>query len=220
MYRDHLPVRRPIRGRDPTTLWLVGGLGALLGAAALVAYQARGRNRVAHRPADDAPARVSRRRDGRQTVTGRTITIDRPRAEIFAFWRDVGNLPKVMENVREVTAEGDLTRWTIAGPAGRDVSIVARVSKEEPDEMIEWASTEESQIAHRGRVTFRDAPAGRGTEVALDLEYLSPGGELGRWVAKALQAEPHLQARRDLKRLKMLMETGEIATNANRRSAA
>ena len=220
MYRDYLPMSRPIRDRDPATMWLAGGLGALLGIAAFTIYQTSGRNRVAHRPPDSAPARVSRRRSGRRTVTGRTITIDRPRSEIYAFWRDFTNLSQVMENVRDVSVEGDLTRWTIAGPAGREVMLVTRVTEDREGERIEWGSTEDSDLDHRGRVTFRDAPAGRGTEVSLDLEYLSPGGELGRWVAKALQAEPHLQARRDLKRLKMLMETGEIATNANRRSAA
>ena len=220
MYRDYLPTSRSIRDRDPATMWLAGGLGALLGIAAFTLYQTSGRNRVGYRPPDGAPARVSRRQSGRRTVTGRTITIDRPRSEIYAFWRDFTNLSRVMENVRDVSAEGDLTRWTIAGPAGRDVMLVTRVTEDREGERIEWGSTEDSDLDHRGRVTFRDAPAGRGTEVTLDLEYLSPGGELGRWVAKALQAEPHLQARRDLKRLKMLMETGEIATNANRRSAA
>jgi uncharacterized membrane protein len=34
-------------------------------------------------------------------------------------------------------------------------------------------------------------------------------------VAKLLQREPNVQARRDLRRFKMLTETGEIATNAS-----
>ncbi len=220
MYKDYLPIHRSFRNRDPATLWLAGGLGALLGVAAITFYQVRGRNRVSYRPPDDAPVRAARRQRGRATVTGRTITIDRPRSEIYAFWRDFGNLARVMENVRDVSVEDGVTRWTIRGPAERDVTILTTVTEEVGDERIEWRSTDASQIEHRGRVILRDAPAGRGTEVTLDLEYLSPGGELGRFVAKALQAEPHLQARRDLKRLKMLLETGEIATNANRRSAA
>ena len=36
-------------------------------------------------------------------------------------------------------------------------------------------------------------------------------------IAKAFQAEPRLQARRDLKRLKMLLETGEVSTAQNRK---
>ena len=50
------------------------------------------------------------------------------------------------------------------------------------------------------------------------IAYNPPAGELGRWIAKLFQAEPALQGRRDLKRFKMLMETGEIATSANRKS--
>ena len=65
---------------------------------------------------------------------------------------------------------------------------------------------------------YRDAPGNRGTEVEALIAYVPPGGELGRWIAKLFRAEPALQGRRDLKRFKMLMETGEIATSANRKS--
>ena len=69
-------------------------------------------------------------------------------------------------------------------------------------------------------MTFRDAPGGRGTEVEAIIAYVPPAGELGRWVAKLFQAEPAIQGRRELKRFKMLMETGEIATSATRKPAA
>ena len=44
--------------------------------------------------------------------------------------------------------------------------------------------------------------------------YDPPGGAIGKFVAKLFQREPAIQARRDLNRLKQLMETGEIATAA------
>jgi len=47
------------------------------------------------------------------------------------------------------------------------------------------------------------------------MSYDSPGGAIGRGVAKLLQREPTLQARRDLRRFKQLMETGEVTTNAS-----
>lgn len=220
MYRDYLPRQRHSRRPDTEDVWLAAGLGALIGIAGYAFYQTRGRNSVDQRLPDDAPLPSARSQPSRRrTATGRTITIDRPRTEIYAFWRDFKNLPQVMENVKEITAEGDLSRWQIDGP-GRDVSLVTSVTEDVPDERIVWGATPESDIEHRGKVTFRDAPGRRGTEVTLDLEYKAPGGALGRAIAKLFQAEPHLQARRDLKRLKMLMETGEIATNANRRSAA
>jgi uncharacterized membrane protein len=221
MNHDHLPV--PVRrsdGTDRNTLWLAAGAGALLGIAGLAWYQARTRNSVAYRSDDDAPERSSRYRQGRWTITGRTITIDRPKSEIYAFWHDFANLKTIMANVDDIQVEGRVSRWRIAGPGGRDVTLVTEITADEEDRRIAWHSTEESDLAHRGEVQFRDAPAGRGTEVTLDLAYDAPGGTLGRAVAKLFQAEPHLQARRDLKRLKMLLETGEIATNANRRDAA
>ncbi|SPJ23909.1 SRPBCC family protein [Palleronia abyssalis] len=212
------------RGRyDPpqqSDIWQAAGLAAIAGLTVFALYQSQTRNRVAHRPPDDAPPRTARGSGRGRAVTGRTVTIDRPRGEVYDFWRDFTNLPHVMENVREITVQGDLTRWSIEAPGKGTADLVTRIVDDRPGEAISWVSTESSDIAHEGRVTFRDAPGGRGTEVSLILRYDAPAGMLGRAIAKMLQAEPHLQARRDLKRLKMLLETGEIATNANRRSAA
>jgi hypothetical protein len=74
-----------------------------------------------------------------------------------------------------------------------------------------------SQIDTEGRVTFADAPGERGTRVGVRVAYKPPAGELGRAVAKLFMREPEIQARHDLKRFKMLMETGEIATSARRK---
>ena len=46
------------------------------------------------------------------------------------------------------------------------------------------------------------------------IAYDPPGGVIGELVAKLFQREPRIQTRRDLRRFKQLMETGEIATNA------
>ena len=42
--------------------------------------------------------------------------------------------------------------------------------------------------------------------------YDPPAGIVGKLIAKMFQREPAIQARRDLRRFKQLMETGEIAT--------
>ena len=207
-------------GADNRTLWLALGAGVILGAAAFGWYEMSSRNRVRHRPSDSAPGRTARRsRFGRYAVTGRTVTINRPRAEVYAKFRDFARLPEFMEHVRDVRTDGDLTRWTLAGPFG-DVEIETRIVQDRENEQVAWRSTDASRIETEGRVSFRDAPGGRGTEVEGIVAYVPPAGELGRWIAKAFQAEPSVQARRDLKRLKMLLETGEIATSRNRRQAA
>ena len=47
------------------------------------------------------------------------------------------------------------------------------------------------------------------------MKYDPPAGLPGRAVAKILQREPNVQARRDLRRFKMLIETGEVSVNAS-----
>jgi uncharacterized membrane protein len=198
--------------RAATLGWLAAFAAA--GAAVLVTTRAMGEHH--HHPPDSAPGRASRKhRHGDYAVTGNTVTIHKPRAELYAFWRDFQNLA-FMENVEAVDVMGDRSAWTIAGPLGQSVRIETVVSEDRPDELIAWRSVEGSDVESRGRVAFRDAPADRGTEVEAIIAYKPPAGEVGRWIAKLFGREPQVQGRRELKRFKMLMETGEIATARNR----
>ena len=54
----------------------------------------------------------------------------------------------------------------------------------------------------------------RGTIVRAVIAYEAPAGIVGKTIAKMFQREPLIQSRRDLRRFKQLMETGEICTNA------
>jgi uncharacterized membrane protein len=49
--------------------------------------------------------------------------------------------------------------------------------------------------------------------VTATIIYDPPGGGIGQAFAKLFQREPKIQARRDLRRFKQLMETGEISTS-------
>ena len=165
----------------------------------------------------DAPDHVFRRKTGRyqEGLVGRTVSINRPRDELYREWRDFTRFPAFMENVEAVEDLGDgRSKWTIKAPLGAAVELVTRITEDKPGEAIAWTSEPESEIATDGRVEFFEAAAERGTAVRLTMRYSPPGGFPGRVVAKALQREPNVQARRDLRRFKQLMETGEIATNA------
>ena len=211
---------RPLGQMNALNAGLVLGLGALAGLAAYGALAPAGRQ-ATPRMADDAPGRTARQaRFGAYAVTGRTVTIDRPRAEIYAFVRDFANLARFMENVEAVTDDGATQTWTIRAPLGRTVEIVTRLVNEREGEQFAWRTTEASAIQGEGKFMLRDAPAGRGTEVESIVAYQPPGGEVGRLAAKLFQAEPSVMSRRDLKRLKMLLETGEIATNVNTKADA
>jgi uncharacterized membrane protein len=198
---------------------LIGaGLAAAVGAAGFL---------LARRSADagddgvdisDAPDHVFRRKTGRheEGLVGRTVTINRPRDEIYREWRDFTKFPRFMENVEAVTDLGDgRSRWTIKAPLGASVELITTISEDRPGETIAWDSEPESQIETSGRVEFMDAAPGRGTMVRLTMRYTPPGGMAGRGIAKLLQREPDIQARRDLRRFKQLLETGEVTTNAS-----
>lgn len=150
-----------------------------------------------------------------RALFGKSLLINRPRQELYDAWQ-VERFPAFMENVIAVEALArDVSRWTVRAPAGREVTLVNRVTRTVPGESISWQSEDASDIANSGEVRFRDAPNGRGTYVSLILAYAPPAGALGRWGAKLLQREPEVQARRDLHRFKQLMETGEVTSNAS-----
>lgn len=214
--------RDVLRERQSSLFWGLG-VAVLVGASAYALYAGRrDRDGLSHRPADSAPGRTAKQmRFGDYAVVGRTVTIDRPRDELYRHWRDFKNLSSFMENVKSVEPIDDgqeRFRWTITGPAGVDLRVETEVVSDKPGEEIAWRSLDTSQIDTEGKVSFREAPGNRGTEVEAIIAYDPPAGELGRWIAKLFQAEPALQGRRELKRFKMLMETGEIATSANRKS--
>lgn len=146
-------------------------------------------------------------------LVGRTITIDRPRAEIYAFWRDFTNLARFMENIERVELiDSKHSHWVIKAPMGDSVEWDSILTEDRENEALAWMSAEDADIKHEGRVEFRDSAAGRGTEVKVVLAYEAPGGSAGKMIAQLFQKEPQIQARRDLRRLKQLLETGEIST--------
>ncbi|MDP2084944.1 MAG: SRPBCC family protein, partial [Gemmobacter sp.] len=200
------------RSSDQKRAALLAVIGAALVSASVIGVRAAARANVPRQP-DSAPGRTARRRRfGDYAVTGRSVTINRPRQDIYEFWRHFANLPSFMENVDSVEESGDETHWTIKAPAGQSVVLKTRITDDRPGESIAWRSVDDSPITAEGKVMLRDAPGDRGTVVTAIIAYVPPGGELGEAVAKLFGREPAIQTRHELKRLKMLLETGEIAT--------
>ena len=147
-------------------------------------------------------------------LVGRTVTVNRPREELYAFWRDFRNLARFMENVESVRVDDDRrSHWVVKAPGGKTVEWDSVLTEEEENRVLAWESAPDADIKNTGRIEFRDAPPGRGTEITATIVYDPPGGDLGKLIAKLFQKEPKIQARRDLRRFKQLMETGEISTS-------
>jgi len=143
------------------------------------------------------------------------VTIKRPRQELFAYWRDFANLATFMENVERIDVLGDKrSHWVVKAPGGKTVEWTSAITEEQDGSYIAWASEDGADVPNSGRIDFRDAQGDRGTIVSATILYDPPAGAIGKLIAKMFQREPAIQARRDLRRFKQLMETGEIATGA------
>lgn len=176
---------------------------------------------------DDAPLTTSKDKDRAALATlelvegkgdslvAKTVTINRSRQKLYEYWRDLANLPAFMDNVISVVRLDERRwHWVVKAPRDRRVEWTAVITEDRPGELIAWASEEGADVPNSGRIDFRDAPGGRGTWVTATILYDPPMGVIGRSIAKMFQREPAIQVRRDLRRLKQLMETGEVATAA------
>jgi uncharacterized membrane protein len=148
---------------------------------------------------------------GRGVHVYETITIRRPPAELFRFWRDFSNLPRFMEHLTEVRVLSPMRSvWTAKAPAGMRVKWEAEVINEIDGELIGWQSTENADVATAGSVRFVPAFDG-GTDIIVHLQYEPPARKVGALVASMFGEEPSQQIRADLRRLKTLLESGAAA---------
>lgn len=173
---------------------------------------------------DDAPAATAKHGNPAseslidaqgEALARRTVTINRPRQELYSVWRDFARLPEFMDNVVRIDVL-DRTRshWVVRAPGGRTVEWDAIITDDRPGELLAWRSADGADVPNSGTVVFRDAPGGRGTWVTATIAWDPPAGVVGKLVAKLFQREPQAQARHDLRRFKQLMETGEVATSS------
>jgi uncharacterized membrane protein len=141
------------------------------------------------------------------------VTIARPRADLYAFWRRLENLPRFMKNLEQVTDLGDgRSHWVGRSPLGLKVDWDAEIVEERQGRLLSWHSLPGSQVHNAGTVYFDDAPAGRGTMVRVSMELRAAASGLGQVAGKALGGVAAQQVREDLRRFKELMEAGEVAT--------
>jgi uncharacterized membrane protein len=139
--------------------------------------------------------------------------INKSPEDLYRYWRDFANLPSFMKHLQRVDILSDTrSHWVTSAPMNATVEWDAEIVADRPNELIAWASTDSADVDNSGFVHFQPAPRGQGTEVKVVLEYSLPGGKVAAAVAKLFGEEPEQQLGDELRRFKMLMEAGEIAT--------
>jgi uncharacterized membrane protein len=167
---------------------------------------------------------------GRNTGTGTrtasameinsTFTINKPRMDIYAFWRKLENLPKFMQHLEKVKELDDKrSTWTAKIPAGiGTVSWEAEITEDISGEVISWCSLPGSTVDNAGEVRFKDAANNNGTDVEIKISYRLPAGDLGSIAAKLFNPAIERMMREDVRTFKQIFETGD-ASSTNQFSA-
>lgn len=192
------------------------GVGLALAGGALVQrgltghcplYEAFGINTAGY----SNPALGVRARHGCKVET--SIAVNHPAGELYRFWRQLENLPRIMSHLESVEPIDNVrSRWTAKAPLGVRAHWEAEIINEEEGTVIAWRSIPGSQVDTAGSVHFVPAGGGRGTLVRVSLKYDPPGGKVGAALAGLLGKPVESQIHEDLRRFRQWMEAGEVAT--------
>ena len=166
------------------------GAGMLVGAKGPEAFGASGLAALDRRRAVDIQ---------------KTLHIEAPVDQVYAFWSNYENFPLFMSHVREVEDLGDgRSHWSVSGPGGVPIDWNATLTQQTPNEVIAWRSESGSMLENAGIIRF--ISTGTGTRVDLRFCYHPPAGGAGQAVAELLGSDPRAKLNEDLGRMKALLE--------------
>lgn len=142
-----------------------------------------------------------------------TLTVNKPPAEVYAYWRKLENLPEFMKHLYRVEETGDnRSVWFARIPGGLGtVKWESEIVSDIPNEHIAWESQPGSTIENKGSVMFVDA-GDFGTEIHVDIFYKAPAGNLGGGVSKLFTPALERMIKEDIKNFRRIIETGELPT--------
>ena len=143
------------------------------------------------------------------------LIVNKPKEEVYAFWRKLENLPLFMKHLAVVTEiDQKHSHWEAEIPGGiGKVKWNAEIVKEEEGKLIGWQSVPGSMVNNAGKVSFRDALGGEGTELDVVITYHAPAGELGAGIAKALNPVLEKMVRQDIMNFKEYIETKHVSAS-------
>jgi uncharacterized membrane protein len=140
-----------------------------------------------------------------------SVRLEKPIGEVYRFWRRLENLPRFMNYLQSVSdLGGGRSHWVARGPGGMKVGWDAEIINDVENQVIGWRSLRGSDVVSAGSVNFDTVRVGRSTQVSVHLQYSPPAGKAGAWFASIFGRDPSRIIREDLRRLKQVLEAGEI----------
>lgn len=140
-----------------------------------------------------------------------SLTVNRPRDQVYAFWRRLQNLPLFMKHLQNVTVlDEKLSEWSavLIGDVGT-ISWTSEIVKDDPGAMLSWHSVPQSSIENAGKITFEDGGPGA-TRLDIVISYHAPLGLLGEKAARLLNPLFERMVHDDVENFKHYIETAEL----------
>jgi len=191
--------------------------GALLGGGAMAVYGVTRRSPMGFALAGAggvlAYLGATSDRGPREFSAESNLLLNTSPQEAYRFWHNFENFPRFMRHLASVQVTGDRrSHWVAYGPLGHRIEWDTEIIDEREPEFIAWRSLPGSEVEVDGTVSFRPAPANRGTELTVTVDYRPPAGAMGKAFAKLMGRDPGFMMRQDMRRFKALIETGEVPT--------
>lgn len=141
-----------------------------------------------------------------------SITVNAPVNAVYAFWKELSNLPKFMKHLKSVEMINYKTSLWTANILGGLIKVhwSAKIIKEEPNRYLSWKSLDDSMIETTGRVEFRKRTADNGTELRVEINYQPPGGKIGAGIASIFSDKFEQMIRSDIQQFKIYVESPEF----------
>ena len=144
--------------------------------------------------------------EGQGYTVQKTVTVNAPIEQVYAFWSRPENFPRFMRHIREVrNLGGGRSHWVVSGPAGIPVEWDAVTTRTVKNELISWRSVPGSTVAHTGTIHLQPNPDGS-TRLHIQMCYHPPAGVVGHAVATLFGADPKHEMDDDLARMTLLIQ--------------
>ncbi len=145
----------------------------------------------------------------------KTAYVEGTTAELYEFWKNPQNYPKVFAHIKQITPEQNgIFLWQVAGPAGVPLTWRGRITRLVPGQRIEFCSLPESIIENRGVIHLESEKDG-GTRVQIEMTYNPPAGLLGHAVATLFGLDPKSALDKDMVQLQSLFELGKAKVSGH-----